>query len=477
MMQYKQILLLILFFTLLRVIAAPTFGLGVDEAHYILYAYYLDWSYVDHPPLVGWVHALFMQIFGDSLLSTRLPAILIMAYISLESYKLLRTANIGEKEALWSIAALNSSFMFGAIGLMLLPENLLLVFIFPLIRTVLRIEEKKRVQDYLWLGFWLGLLGLSKYTAIILIIPLFLYLIIKKRVDLLITPYTLITIIIGLLMIIPVIVWNYRHEWISFVYQSSHVTGSTVISFKSFFRSFIAQFGAYNPILFSISIYGTLKALRSKVSSIYLSGLIALSIEIFFLITALLKPVLPHWPALFYLLMIPIGIANILQTESKSAKVWRYAIMFSIILNILIHAELALKIGKFPDYKSPFRDIYGYESIVEEGTSLLNNVEEPKKALAVTNWTYGSRIGYYAMPYKVKTFVLDDYNRQFSFWEKDTPLGYDLIIIKSHFASQNDIKSLQCDSLTSLKSTDLVLNGSKVDTVDYYYCKNYQGRQ
>ncbi len=28
--------------------------LSVDEAHYAYYAARLDWSYFDHPPLVGW---------------------------------------------------------------------------------------------------------------------------------------------------------------------------------------------------------------------------------------------------------------------------------------------------------------------------------------------------------------------------------------------------------------------------------------
>jgi len=33
-------------------------GLSVDEAHYALYGLHLDWSYFDHPPLVGWLQAL-----------------------------------------------------------------------------------------------------------------------------------------------------------------------------------------------------------------------------------------------------------------------------------------------------------------------------------------------------------------------------------------------------------------------------------
>lgn len=470
MIKYKNILLLLLFFTILRVIVALNFGLGVDEAHYLLYAYHLDWSYVDHPPLVGWLHALFMQFLGDSLLSARLPAILVMAYISWESYRLLRTANIDEKIALWGVAALNSSFMFGAIGLMLLPENLLLVFIFPLMRTLLRLEEQKKVQDYIWLGIWLGLLGLSKYTAIVLIIPLLLYVIVKRRFDLLLTPYLLLTMLIGMVMILPVIGWNYHHEWVSFVYQSDHVTGSTTISMKSFFRSLGAQFGAYNPLLFGIALYGAYKALRSSSSSIYLAGLVAIGIEIFFIATSLLKPVLPHWPAMFYLLMIPIGTAFMLQ---KRPKIGYSIILFSLFLSLLIHAELALKLGKFPDYKSPFRDIYGYPSLVKEGALLLSHIESPKKALAVTNWTYGSRVSYYAMPYNLKTFVLDESNRQFAFWEGETPNGYDLIVVQSHFSGSTEIKSLQCTSLTPLKSINLLLNGSKVDTIDYYYCKNY----
>ena len=60
----KGIVFLIASFTLLRLGVAPTFGLGVDEAHYLLYAVHLDLSYVDHPPLVGWIHAVFYTFWA-----------------------------------------------------------------------------------------------------------------------------------------------------------------------------------------------------------------------------------------------------------------------------------------------------------------------------------------------------------------------------------------------------------------------------
>ena len=44
---------------------AGQFGLTVDEAHYVLYGKIIDFSYVDHPPLVGWVQADLVQEWKD----------------------------------------------------------------------------------------------------------------------------------------------------------------------------------------------------------------------------------------------------------------------------------------------------------------------------------------------------------------------------------------------------------------------------
>jgi 4-amino-4-deoxy-L-arabinose transferase-like glycosyltransferase len=457
----------------MRLLVAPSFGLGVDEAHYVLYGHFLDLSYVDHPPLVGWTQALFAHLFGESVFWARVPAILLMAFISWESYRFLLFSKATESQALWGITALNSSFMFGAIGLMLLPENFLLALVFPIMMSVLRIEQEGKIKDYIWLGVWLGLAGLSKYTAVILIPPLILYILTKQRFDLLINPRILLSAVIGFILILPVIVWNASHEWISFTYQSSHVTGSTVIAFKPFIRSLAAQFGAYNPFLFLIAVYGVISAFKSKNSAILLALWVGLSVELFFVTTSFLKPVLPHWPALFYLLFIPIGSVFLLKNGGKHSSAARYTIILSLILSLVIHAELYGKWGSFPDYKSPFRDIYGFDIQVREGVALLKTLPSTKKALAVTNWSYGSRLHYYALPYGIKTFVLDDYNRQFSLWEKENPLGYDLILLHSHFSNIPD--SLQCETIQPLKREDILLNGKKVDTIEYLWCKNYQG--
>lgn len=475
-MSNKNIFWLIAVFTAIRLIVAPSFGLGVDEAHYVLYGYYLDYSYVDHPPLVGWVQAAMLYLFSDSILTARIPAIALMAIVSWQAYRFLLYVNATQKQALWAVAALNSSFMFGAIGLMLLPENFLLALIYPIVMSVLRIEKDGKLRDYLWLGVLLGLAGLAKYTAVLLVLPLLLYIVVKKRPDLLINPRILLTALVGFVMILPVLLWNASHDWISFAYQSAHVTGNSSIEFKPFLRSTVAQFAAYNPFLFALAFYGLTASFRSKNSPLLLAAWVGLFIELFFIGTSFLKPVLPHWPALFYCLYIPIGTVLFMQVSAKRAFITRGIILFSLFLSAVIHAELYGKWGTFPDYRSPFRDIYGFDIQTAQGAKLLEKMDSPKKALAVMNWSYGSRLNYYSKPYRIKTFVLDDYNRQFALWENESPLGYDLIILHSHFNDENELTHVRCDSQKVLERTNILLNGGKVDTVEFVQCTNYQGK-
>jgi 4-amino-4-deoxy-L-arabinose transferase-like glycosyltransferase len=154
----KKIFILIGLFTLIRLIVSPFFGLGVDEAHYVLYAKYLDWSYVDHPPLVGWVHALFYYIWGTNEFLARLPAVLIFAAVSYLAYLFMMKITQSVKASLLAVLALNCSFILNVLGLMLLPDSLLLLLIFLLIFVAEKIILTKKLQDYVLLGILLGLM-------------------------------------------------------------------------------------------------------------------------------------------------------------------------------------------------------------------------------------------------------------------------------------------------------------------------------
>ena len=475
----RQIYWLIGMFTLIRLIVAPLFGLGVDEAHYVLYAKYLDWSYFDHPPLVGWVHALFINLLGINEFIARLPAILIFAATSYCAYGFMVRITSSIRISLLAVLALNSSFMLNVLGLMLLPDSLLLFLIFPLIFIAEKIGREKKLSDFILLGIVLGFMGLAKYTSILLVPPLIIYFLLNKRYDIIFSIPMFLAALIALLLITPVIFWNIHHGFISFRYQGSHVFGSFQPSISNVLVSLAGQFGAYSPFLWVIAFYGFLKSIRARNDYLLLSVLFGGTIVLFFLFTFSFEKILPHWTSIFYLLFIPVGTHEIIKAHEKWKINFLYiGIGFSLIVMLLAYAEVAGKFFAFPDYQSPFRDIYGYPEISRQADAIIrNNKSERNKGLAVTNWTMGSRIMYYNIPYQHEVFVIDDRKDQFDEWQKNSPKGYDLLFLVTHFEDLDVGSYALCRQVDLAGERDLTLNGSKVDTVKFVWCRDYQGRK
>jgi len=473
----KKIILVIGFFTLIRLLVAPLFGLGVDEAHYVLYAKYLDWSYLDHPPLVGWVHVPLFYIFGANEFLARLPAILIFAAVSYCTYVLILRITQSVNLSLLSVLALNGSFMFNALAVMLLPDSLLLLLVLLLIFVIIRIDREKKPSDFIWMGVLLGLMGLAKYTSILLVPALLIFFLTKKRFDILFSPSMFLTALVALLMITPVLYWNYTHDFISFRYQGSHVFGTMASSFKRFGESLGAQFGAYSPFLFIIAVYGFFKSFRSRDDYLRLCVLFGATIMIFFMATSVYEKTLPHWPSIFYLFFIPVGSVALMESGQRWKKNFLYfSIGFSLFLSLFLYAGLAGKFFSFPDYKSPFRDIYGFSEIVRKADDIIKNDQSARpRAIAVSNWTAGSRTMYYNLPYGNEVFVIDNRQDQFDVWQPELPFEYDVLFINSHFHHLDIEQNVICDRVQKAGNLDITLNNATVNSVDYVWCRNFQG--
>jgi len=91
------------------------------------------------------------------------------------------------------------------LGLMLLPDSLLLLLVFLLIFVAERMVRDKKPLDFIYLGIILGLMGLAKYTAVLLVPPLLVFFLMKKRYDIIFSPYMFVAAAIALLLIMPVL--------------------------------------------------------------------------------------------------------------------------------------------------------------------------------------------------------------------------------------------------------------------------------
>lgn len=468
--EHHKFLYFIAFVALLRLSLAPFVGLGVDEAHYVLYALHLDLSYFDHPPLVGWIQYIFASIFGYTEFGARAAAILIGVFSSIFIYKLIFDINKNSNEAFIAILALSASFLFNALFLMLMPDTLLFLLILPIIFTTIKIEKSNKLSSWLLLSFLLGLGGLAKYTAILFIIPIVLYIVIKKRYNLFLSPKLLASVVLAFLMILPVFIWNIQNNFSSFIYQSSHVIGSGTINWSGFLTSILSQLGAYNPLLAPLAFFGVYKAFTSKNSTLFLTSLFGLVLILFFTFAFLYKTALPHWSALFYLLFIPIGSYYTMKISKKYLYI---AIGFGLVLSLLAYAELGFKFIPFKDYQSPHRDIYGWDTIIKEANKEAQKSQT--KAIVVTNWTLASRAIYYNRSYNSDIYLLDARDDQFDIWQKHNPIGEDVIVINTHFFKKNIDEFMLCDKVIPNNKFDIILNDSKVNSIELITCKNYQG--
>ncbi|UCG18833.1 MAG: glycosyltransferase family 39 protein [Thiotrichales bacterium] len=160
---------------LLHLLIAVMTPLTVDEAHYALYGQFLDWSYFDHPPLVGWLQAMALQLGEQewqlrlwALLSYALSLWLIHGYTRYLSHSLTNA----------NLAALLFSAMpiLHVLGIGLVPDTLLLPLSIALIWQAQRTLEKPTTLNWLIIGLLLGLSALSKYTAALFAIGLLLVL-------------------------------------------------------------------------------------------------------------------------------------------------------------------------------------------------------------------------------------------------------------------------------------------------------------
>ncbi len=439
---------------------APTFGLGVDEAHYVLYGKNLDFSYFDHPPLVGWTHTLLL-LFGEGEFFARLPAIIIGAVSSYLAFLFMLQVSKDEKIALFGVIALNSSPMINALFVMLLPDTFLIPTLFLLIFATLRLEKNPTLVNYVYGGVLLGVAGLAKYSAILLVFPIIFYFIFKKRFEILLNVRIIAALIVALFIISPVIYWNFQNDFASFKYQGDHVLGSQDLDFMMFAKSFAAQFGSYSPFLFILSVWAFVKSRNHYDDSIRLAFYFSLVMALFFIYSSFYKIVLPHWSVLFYVLFIPLSIYLFWGRQ----RLIRWSVGISAFIVLFLYFELAFKA-----IPSAHKDIYGWGITMSAAKEELNKNQNPNKALAVANWTHGSRALYYSQS---DVFVIDERRDQFDMWEKSSPVGKDLLFV----VPQGKDTASKCTRSEKVKTVELKIREKKVQNMELIWCYGFEGKR
>jgi len=259
-----SITLLIAGFTLLRLLLAGTLPLLPEEAYYWSWSRHLDWSYFDHPPLATYSMALSTAVFGQTVFGIKAAAVLWSLGWNLLWARLILDMYADRRLAFWTIAALNLTVMYEAFGIGPTPDSPLFFAWTGAIWSVWRLSQTGDGKWWFAAGAFVGLSWLAKYSGVLLLPVVFLYLLTSSRQrHWLRKPQPYIAVLLAAAIFSPVLVWNAQHDWASLAFQGSRRVGEMGGFKPRYFVVLVAtQFLMLTPYLFVVAIGALVRGAR-----------------------------------------------------------------------------------------------------------------------------------------------------------------------------------------------------------------------
>jgi dolichol-phosphate mannosyltransferase len=190
-----------------------------EEAYYWNYAHHLAIGYLDHPPMVAILIRTGTLLFGNTEFGVRVSALICWLVTAGFSYSLTRSL-YGRAAAFRAVLLLSVLPVFFSAGMIMTPDAPLIACWSGTLLFLYRALLLEKPKAWFGVGICLGLGMFSKYTIVLLGPAIVLFMLIdpKSRKWLLKSgPY--LAVLVALILFSPVIVWNYEHNWASFVFQ------------------------------------------------------------------------------------------------------------------------------------------------------------------------------------------------------------------------------------------------------------------
>jgi len=478
---WRATLALTLVVTALHALVAGFVPLTADEAHYALYGQHPDWSYFDHPPLVGWLQALVLAVSSSEFALRGWPLAFCLG-TALVLYRFTLRLFPGSHPWLGftSVALYFSGLLFQALGLVLVPETPLAFFALLTLYFLLEALDHTRTRDWILFGLCLGLAGLSKYTAVTLVPSVLAFLWFQRRFDVLRSPGPWLATLVAALVIAPVFYWNAIHDWISFQYQLGHGFRPKDWNWTRVGISQLGQFFAYAPGIYLGGVLAILLGFREwKERGVQLLLLSALPLFALFATASGREETLPHWTALGWLLVLPL-VARALLTHAAGWPVklvaWTSAV-YSLVLILALHAVLLWPSlpGKNA-HRALLDAAYAWPAVAARAVAFRTRLAEtdPEIRIMVPNWSVASRLAWYARPQPV--LVTDTRIDQFDIWFGAPAAGANALFVMPAFLRKSAHPLLdRFDHCRALEPLSLPPGNHPVTHYDFYHCRGYHG--
>lgn len=328
--------------TVFRLIYINFVPLVPQEAYYWKYAKHLALSYFDHPPMTAYTIALFTWLGGDHAFFLRLGSVIFSMGMMFLLYAITDRLFQNKKWAIATVVAINCTILFSIGATIITPDVPLIFFWSWIIYCLVRLKKSSHRKWWYLAGIGLGLALLSKYTAVLIVPGIFIYLLFStQQRRWLITIHPYIALLMALLIFSPVILWNYQHDWASFIFQSSRrMSEMNQLRIDFFLQLIGSQLGLLTPYLFFLIFIGWLQIgrLSFKQHNEDYSLLFWLAMPVFFIfiLSSFRSLVKMNWLAPAYITSIIAGVVWFNSANTRCAAWFRKWFKSGLIMGLVI---------------------------------------------------------------------------------------------------------------------------------------------
>lgn len=437
----RQLLLLILATTAVRLGFGWALGLGVDESYMVTAGRVLQLGYFDHPPAAWWLSWGATHLFGsETPIVVRLPFILLFALSTWLMFRI-GTILVDARAGLLAALLLNLSPVFGVTtGTWVLPDGPLDC---ALLGATLALMHALPARGRAALGWWLlsglcaGLALFSKYSAVLWVAGALLYLLTSPaHRHWLARPAPWLAAALAALVFLPVPIWNAMHGWASFAFQGDRAVGWHLHPFAPFVV-LAGEALFVLPWIWLLMLQTALAALRrgpADARAWLLCCLAAPPILGFALIAAWTNQrVLFHWAAPGYLMLFPLLGQAVARGQTWMGRrcltaTAAFALAALAIVSTQIRTDWLAPVMTAVAKRDP--DIEGIDwTSLRRDLAARGLLAQPGPVVGVDNWRDTGKIAYALGP-DVPVLCLNRDARQFAFaTDPSAYKGKDLLLL------------------------------------------------
>ena len=245
----------------LAYIASGTIQLGEDEAYQWLWSKHLALSYYSKPPLIAYTQFLGTSLWGDTAFGIRFFSPVIAAILGLLLLRFF-AREVNARAGFFLLLIITATPLMSAGGVLMTIDPLSVLFWTAAMLAGWRaVQPNAPARQWLWVGLWMGLGFLSKYTELFQLLcwAVFFALWPPARKHLR-RPGPYLALLVNLLCALPVLIWNSQHQWVTVAHVAADagVGGVRKPTLKYLGEFLGGEAGVLNPIFFGATVWAAI---------------------------------------------------------------------------------------------------------------------------------------------------------------------------------------------------------------------------